>query len=348
MLTFGQVQNSSVANIAGVNVTDPSFAQVVNDAVRQLMELGNWWGTVTAMKGIVCNGCITWPKKVDAVMALSVDNNWVRVSNYWYSFIPISGRFEGLTRNKNWVNGWGHGHHQESVMEISGEQPMFYPPTPSNPFAIQVTADNPADYGNTVTVYGLDSNGMEVSQLRVDGSIQAGEVVTLASVAPTTKTIFSYVSNVAKDITIGSVRAWQAAASQLKTLCAVWGPNQTSPMFLYSRLAVARGAWGVNFNQQGVGHGPYCIDALVKLGYEPVSQPSDILPLGNLDAIKEMVQAIKCQEDTDPAGQRSHEATAVHRLNMELRTRFPIDEIPIQMKAFGTAMPRRHGIGGIF
>ena len=93
---------------------------------------------------------------------------------------------------------------------------MFAGPTPANPFQIQVTADNPADYGETVTLYGLDVNGQEVYSNQFDSTQQAtvnqrGVQLTLAALPPVTSQVFSLVTAVTKSVTTGMVRAWSYA-----------------------------------------------------------------------------------------------------------------------------------------
>ena len=331
MLTLSQIQNSTVANIAGVNVNDPQFASYINDAVRQLMDLGDWWATVVDVKGCIYGGVVTWPTNVQTVLAVNINHQHVPVTNFWYSFSPVGdSAFRELIRNPIWFGGWPHGH-AKRVVEFDGRTPLFAAPTATNPFAIQVTADNPADYGKFVTVYGYDTSGLEVTSNQ-DGIIQRGIRMTLAASAPNTVTAFSMVTHVTKDLTVGNVRAWQYFSPfNNATLCGIFAGGETSPEYLYSKI-----------------HGTRCdktydISALVKLGFVAVQNPSDIVPIGNLDAIKSMVQAIKAREsggDGDQAADK-YETTALRRLNMELNNRFPLDQIKIQNETFSGITPHR-------
>jgi len=227
-----------------------------------------------------------------------------------------------------WRNGQGQG-----AVVFSGSQPLFAGPAPSNPFQIQVTADNPTDYGNTVTIYGYDSNGQEVITARPDGSTQRGIQLTLAAIAPYTPMAFGSVTHVAKDLTVGNVRAFQyLPASGMGILAGIFGGSQTSPEFLYSKLH----RWGCK---------PGCvypISALVKLGFNSVSQPSDILSLDNLDAIKVMVQSMRSREAGDMQTAQAQEVEAIRRLNMQVETRFPLDQVIAKNETFsGAGIGRR-------
>lgn len=324
MITFGQVKSSTVANVAGVNVNDPQFASYVNEAVSMLMNLGNWWGTVQTMTGQIYQGCVVWPHNVTTVLAMDICNQRVRLANYWYQFTPkISGKYAALYRK------FGGYPCQESVVQFSGTTPLFDPPTASNPFALQFTCDNPADYGMTVTVYGVNAaTGTEVFSNRPDGSSQRGLLVTLAAVVATT-VVFSAVTAIVKDVTTGDVRAWQQVAGGNGTCVGIFGGSQTNAEFLFSQLS------SVN---PGLS---YSMSALVKIGFEPVSQDADLLPIGNIEAIKMMIQAIRLRESVNIEGAVGFEKDAVRRLNMELRTRFPDQQTVIAMHAFGTAQPMR-------
>ena len=336
MMTLGQCKKSSIANIAGVNIQDPQFAEYVNDAVQMLMDLGNWWATVVSMKGLVAGGCMTWPQKIDAVLAVNLNHHPERLANFWYSFVPLNGRFSELISNPGFYSEWGRGRQYRNAIEFSGTQPMFAGPTPENCFQIQVTAENPVDYGKTITIYGRDTNGQEVFSSQFDGTqnatvSQRGYQLTLASAATFTTTVFSVVTAVTKDITVGDVLAWAyTSPSGTGQLVGKFHGYQTSPEFLFSRVE------GVERNRI------YLMDALVKLGFEPVTQDSDILTLGNEAAIKSMVQAIRAREAGDDEKGEIYEKTAIRRLNMELFNRFPDEQFVVEY--FQNSTPQRRRI----
>ena len=330
MLTLGQVQNSSVGNIAGVNVSDPQFIAYINEACRVLMDLGDWWATVVQCEGLVYGGSITWPQNVDTVLAINFNHQHALVANFWFSFSPVGDpSFNRLIRDPIWFGSWPNGGRNQRVVEFSGRQALFAPPTATNPFAIQVTADSPADYGKFVTVYGYDTSGLEVTSSQ-NGVVQRGVRMTLASAAPNTGVAFSVVTAITKDVTIGNVRAWQYySPANNATICGIFSGGQTSPEFLYSKVP------GTCPDKT------YRLSALVKLGFESAANSSDILPIGNLEAIKSMVQAIRAREAGDDAKGDEYEKTALRRLNMELNNRFPIDQIKFQNETFSGITPHR-------
>jgi hypothetical protein len=336
MLTLGQIKTGPVGNIAGVNVQDPQFIAYVNEAVETLLDLGDWWATVVSMRGLVYNGCMTWPHKIESVLAINLNGRSERVAGPWYSFVPINSDFASMIERPDFYNAWGRGRHNRSAVEFSGTQPMFSGPTPFNPFQIQVTADNPVDYGKAVTIYGLDTNGQEVFSNQFDGTQgatvpQRGVRLVLSAASTFTTQVFSTVTAVTKDITVGDVRGWQyIPTGSTGALASVWRGSQTSPEFLFSRIS------GAEHNRI------YHMEALVKIGFEPVSQDSDIVCIGNGSAIKSMIQSIRARESGNDADGDKYETTAIRRLNMELNNRFPDQQFVAEDATFsGVNMARK-------
>ena len=319
MLTLGQVKNSEVADVSGVNAQDPQFARYVNQAVRQLAELGDWWGTVEALVGLSYRGNMVWPSGVESVLAINAGHRNVRVANHWYEFIPFAGSMAELFHSHRLHN------RRESVVRFSGTISVFNPPTPANPFSVQVTADNVVDYGNTVTIYGQDSNGLEVVTTRADGSTQRGVQLTLAAATTFTTQIFSSISAVVKDTTVGIVRLWvYSATSPLAVPVAAYLGQETSPAYLFSTLSASH----------GIGH-LFPIEALVKLTPLDATQDADPILIKNISAIKSMVQSIRTRESGDDESADKQEQTAIRRLNMQLNSRFPDEQFVGENNTFG-------------
>jgi hypothetical protein len=338
MLTLAQVQNSPVANIAGVAPTSQQFIDYVNQAVKILMDKGEWFGTVKAMVGTTYKGCMIWPSGVTSVYAVNSGGRHVPAANYWYEFVEWNGQhhhdFENVVRPLG-------GRRPNSVIRFSGTVPVFNNATMANPFQVQATVGLSSDYGKTITIYGQDSNGVEVYSLRPDGSTQRGFLMTLGGLSVTSMA-FSNIDAVIKDLTTAPVSLWVYSPSAPQQIpVAVYQGWETSPQYLFSDL---RGGGNHCFNGQPV---PHCIEALVSISPTPVAQPSDLIQLDCLDAIKMMVQSIRAREGNDGGDADALELTAVRRLNAELQKRFPYQLTPINLRAFGSSHARHYGIGRI-
>ncbi len=338
VLSLAQIKNSSVANVAGVNINDPQFIAYVNEAVRQLVNLGEWWGTVKAMVGTSYRGCMVWPAGVDSVLATNINCRPATVANYWYEFFPLETVLDGTFAGYGYGGGFSDFVSQfpmsqrapKSVVRFSGTTPVFNQPSTSDPFAVQVTADNAVDYGKTVTIYGKDTNGLEIVTLRPDGSTQRGYVLTLSSLSPYTTVTFSEISAVIKDTTVANVRLWvYAPAAPFGTPVAVYSGSETNPQYLFSELTRTLGF--VNSANPCLQR----VEALVKLSPMPVAQDSDLVIIDNIDAIKSMVQSIRAREAGNDDDSNKFELNAVRRLNAELRSRFPNQQVVARCNPVG-------------
>lgn len=332
MLTVAQVKSSSVASVAGVNVNDPQFLLYVNDAVRMLMEMGNnggsraWWGTVQAIEGVAYDNCFVWPANVAAVLGMDCRHHEVPLRNFWYSFVPVQ------PHHHHWIREWdGQRNHRNSVAEFIGETCLYRPiATPTIIQVLGISADN----GKTITIYGTDANGNEVTQLRPDGSTQRGVVLTIGS-TDKTPVAMQTVSAVAKDATVGDLTLveWESVNGIGETL-ARYNAGDINPKFLYSKVK------GVKM--------PVCnMSALVKLGFSAVSQDSDIIPLDNIDAIKSMVQSIRSREAGDEQAGDKFEQTALRRLIAQVNNRFPAEQMVVRFNPIGESAIARRSIKSI-
>ena len=323
MITFAQIQNSSVANVAGVNVNDPQFTQYVNDAVRMLIEMGNgdsrgWWGTVQLIRGTAYDGCMVWPANVAAVLGIKQHNRQVRIANFWHSFTHEEWQAE------HWACDW---HSRRRLVEFDGQTCLFYP-IYNSPTQIAVMAQSPQDAGvASITLYGPDSNGNEVYD-PVLGT--RGITLTPGSANFHTITAMANVTAVAKSATAGPLQLY--AFNQINgvgNLLATYEGGDVNPKFLYSRLERASNC-------------PMNITALVKLGFRAVTNPNDIVPLDSVDAIKSMVQAIRARESGNDDVALRQEKDALRRLVAQVNSHFPKEQFVVAFKPFGNEPPHNH------
>jgi hypothetical protein len=321
MLTLAQVKSSSVASIAGVNVNDPQFTLYVNDAVRMLMELGGggvggsrgWWGTVQAIDGVCYDGCFVWPSNIVTVLGIRTKNGPVELKNFWYSFIEPSEIYGEMAKSYN----------GRPAVEFDG-QTCLYRSIANSPTQIQVLADNAADVGKVVTIYGTDENGAELSYTS-NGVTQRGIPLTVGGQSSFTQSKIAFVEHVAKDITFGKIRLVAYSNGVGNETLAIYNGGDVNPKFLYSRILKACS--------------PVQIKALVKLGFSGVAIDSDIIPLDNIDAIKSMVQSIRAAEAGNVQDAANFERMALRRLVAQVNSRFPLEQTSVQVKPFGMGDP---------
>jgi hypothetical protein len=353
MLTLGEVRNSSrVRRIAGSCSGTSDFTDAVNDATRMLANRGNWWGTVKRICACVyCPDQIVWPRQVSEVLAIKRCNRTLPLLNHWAEFSDLDSHdllsywggvgWEWSFGPSSILGGAHHSGVQGNLVSIfnpissadgvNGVYLRFYP-----------TAQN--DVGKTITVFGVDSNGEELRSDRPDGTVQDGIVTTLtlpfATMPASSRNVNTvrHVTRVVKDATDGPLYAYQYRATDNVLLdLARYEASETNPQYQTTRLGG---------NHLGAsGSCPAMVTALVKLRHIDAVYDNDPLAIDNLDAIALMIQAIKNSDAFDPQQSAAMEARAIHEMNLELNTHLPLNQIPVAFSAFGTALPRRAGIG---
>lgn len=315
MLTLAQVKASSVAKVAGVNVSDPEFTNYVNDAVRMLMELGNggargWWGTVQVIDGVAYDGCFVWPSNVVAVLAINSVAGSIPVKNHWYSFLN-----NPQDMCQEYIG--------KPTVEFVGQTCTFRS-IASSPSLLRVSYSS-ADIGKKVTIYGTDSTGLELTS-----GGHRGFTFVLGTTDVTTALV-AHVSEVVKDVTSADVHLYTSSAdTALIERIATYRTGDTNPKFLYSHV-VPNCASGCTRT----------IRALVKLGFQAVYGDYDLIPIDNIDAIKSMVQSIRSREGGDVAAANAHEKDALRRLVAQVNSRFPLEQTVAQVRPFGLSTPNR-------
>lgn len=275
--------------------SSPEYVSLLNDAVRQLLNIGDWWATVQTMIGCVYDRRIVWPGAIDSVLSIEVNKEVVPIQNFWYQFVPTATRCP-----------------QFPVVEFDGTTPVFRLSTDSNGILLFKTT-NLADIGKTVTVYYNDEN----NQPRL-------QVLTLAE-AGVQSPLMSSLTAIVKDITVGNVGAyWFRPGEGIVNMAGNYRPNETAPEYLFSRL---RGGICPTTTH------PLQIKAIVKRGYEPMVLDTDACLIDNEDALRDMVQAIKRREAGAMDESGAFELNAIRRLNHQLRNRFPNQQTVVSLNA---------------
>jgi hypothetical protein len=320
MITLGQLKQGPVSNVAGVNVNDPQFVQYVNEAVQNLMDLSTassrgWLGTIQAIEGTSYDGCFVWPANVISVLGVKTEcHGTLNISNSWYSYVrPKKVHYD-------MINKW----QGNPTVEFEGQTCLFRS-IKDVPTQILALCDNVADVGKTITIYGKDYQGKELFST-YNGNTQRGLVLTLGQSATSSNispTAISVVTDIAKNITIGSVRLFAYSPSQINDEIAYYSAGDVNPKFLYSRLVHGRAKY------------PFKVEALVKIGFSGVSADADIIPIDCESAIKSMVQSIRSREAGEVEIADAHEKTALRRLANQANSRFQLEQVAVSVKAFG-------------
>lgn len=330
MLTFGELKTIGAFLRVAANCPSASnFTSLVNDATRQLMRRGSWWGTVQPMQGCVHDGCIVWPRMVDTVLALNICHRPLYLANHWFQFMHWDDSCNGMYRDfKNHRHPW--------VSDTDGTLPVYRPIPEGIALNLRLYIDNAKDAGKTVTLFGIDGNGQTIITDRPDGTTQEGVVLTLAVPFVQTTFPFRHLNRVLKAITVGNVRLYAVDGNGVQLDMAVYAPNETSPDYIRNRIRGFRGA-----HVPSGCHVPSTtchlrqIQALVSLAFVPVVNDQDLVLIENVDALAMMVQSIKYREQGDPGNAANYERLAFRELNYEMRQRFPDEQVIVRFRPFG-------------
>ncbi len=322
MITFRQLKTGAVGRASGLNVEGCDFLRYCNDAVRQLMNRGNWWATVQIMTGCVRDNCIVWPRGVAAILALNTCRDHTIVHNKWFSFRPLDSSWHSEMENYN-RNGWAG----DLITESLNTTPVFNP-IKSEGFTIRFFISQPSDAGKTVTVYGTDANGQNIRTQRADGTIQDGVQVALANPSVDTPFAIRHVSRMVKSETDGEVRAYQYNVAQGFMLdLALYQPSELNPEYVTSRIIGCRRGNFSGCTER--------VSAMVKLGFIPFKFNDDLVQIDNEDAIRDMLLSIRKKEQGDVAASRAFEISSFRELNYQMKNLFPYEQFVVNFVPFG-------------
>jgi len=337
LMNFGELKTSSILNIAGVSPNNPDFRRLVNESVRRLMDRGDWDGLIVPIYVCVSGGCVVWPRYVGHVRQL----NWcgrrhVEIHNVWWDFLPFD-KHSGWSSNSWWGwmdGGWRYG---RSSMVNQSRSPVFQD-IQGDGRTIRAYNDSPLDNNKTVRIFGEDNNGQRLMTTGA-GPWQDGIALTLKAPFVETPINIRRIDRVIKDMTNGPVRLYASniSAGVLEDV-AYYEPSETNPEYLRSRLhlpCMTNTCNGVTTNVQSV-------IALVKLQFVPVFADTDPVLIGNITALKHMVQCIRCEEAQDVQTARSFLVMAIDELNQELANANPETQIPVDLGELGH---NQHHIG---
>jgi hypothetical protein len=332
-LTLGAARNARrLKQISGVCTTSSDFVDILNDSTEALMDRGSFWNTIKVLRGCIYNNCITWPRSVGTVLAMNRCGQSVPPKNGWYNYDAVLPEHV-----HHWNRCGAFPCASDLALVDGGTSPVFNQIPCLNPRYLRFYITQPSDVGKTITVFGVDGNGLDILTTRSDGTIQPGIVLSLAIPFVQTPILISRVDRIIKDETDGPVYARQFDGAHLFDM-ATYGPNETLPDYRTSRIQSSGCA--SNCNQW-----PSQISAFVKIQFIPVVHDDDEVQIENLEAQALAIQSIKLSDSFDSQAAETMMSRAVHVLNLQLRTKLPIDQIPVNFSPQGTAHLSRRKIG---
>jgi hypothetical protein len=309
--TLGSVRPIIARITQGGDCADSAYLiSIINEAQQRLLMKGKFANTKVLYNFCSYDACITLPRELGAVLAISLCQGVRRVQNEWFEFIPGVG-VQGLT-----------GYDCNPSLVPRGTSSLFHDICGNK--KLRIYADLTEADGAQILVRGLDENGNAVQTL-VDGQWIMGEYISLTGTPQISNATFSYVESVSKPITKGFIRLYQVDPDNLssQSISGLYAPSETLPSYrryFYAPLS-GNGSCGCSGSSSMTTSDPVpkVVSILAKRNYVPVYNDDDDLVITNIPALKAMCQAIEKYEANSLAEAKAFEDLAVSYLDEELK-----------------------------
>lgn len=331
-LTLKDVRVSELPETLGLCQTDiPRIAMAVNTATRRLIYAGGETGFAGCWRPVRYNvdrtsPYITLPRQFARMINLSVCGVGSRLHNAFFEYLPGG---PGLKTNPNCCQDW--------CGEVAGYEranvPTMTELTATNQY-LRAYITDARDVNLRLLVSGLDQNGNRIYSM--DGlNNMDGFFLTLFSPFVTSAFIVTQIDSIQKDITYGDVLLKQVdATTGAEVLLARYAPNEINPSY---RRYIVTGLPATCCSNPPPASQLVAVAGLAKLEYVPVSQDTDQLLIGNLDALIAECQAVRYSKlDTPNAAVleiKSHR-TAIRMLQNEQRHYEGEQELSVVVNSF--------------
>lgn len=274
-------------------------------------------------------------------MAINKCGHSIPPKNHWYGFSSVLPS-DVIAHNQN-CGQLGMGGCWGDIAAVDNDTTAVFNQIPClNDRYVRWYPSQPTDVGKTVTIFGIDTNGQTIRSTRDDGTIQDGLVMALDLPYVQTTFLVRRIDRVIKQATDGPVHGYQFDGQTLYDLAA-YDASETLPEYRQSRIVS-----GCVTNSCNASCCTASITALVKLKFIPALRDDDLVLIDNLDALAIGMQSIKQSDAYDHAGAEVAMARAVHTLNLDLRDKLPIDQIPVKVHYYGVNPTRRTRIGQVW
>jgi hypothetical protein len=327
--------------VLGICPDHPSFLKLLNQALPRLMNAGLYVDQTQLYRFCTSKACITLPRQFSTFEVVDVCNHPAQVRNQWFEFLENG---PGMTTLSQSCSGTGTGGCHGMNVHPRGRGFAGFGDLTFEESRIRLFPTQAADAGKYITVRGYDSNGNWV--LTSGGNVE-GEAMRLAFPYVDSVTVWGkqQFRQVIKAITKGFVKAYVYDANDESgdpTLCPIasWEPSETLPDY---RRYLIPAIEGMGSGCSGVTGEPVKVDVIARLQHVDVVSDLDILPIGNIPALKLGMLAIQKEERGDLEGAR----IALYGSFDPIRRRFVGGAIPTledELEAFagsGTVIPLR-------
>lgn len=301
-VTFADAQNSRLPSQVGSCPTDQRFIDLLNEAQQRLLFCGMWWGCVQKWRFCATDGCVALPSQFATLEAVAVCGRPIALRDQFYEFldngfgirgqtvVSTSGTTSPCCGGVSGVCGV-----QEALYR--GHYPTFADINPTGK-KVQLVCDKITDVGKPVLVLGYDDNNNWIRTTQ-NGVVLDGEIVLLAQ-APGNISVnnFSVVTDLQPPANLDG-QWWlyeYTVATAAQRLIGQYQYFDVRPHFAryFFPSIITQTTTSGTCSQ-------VLVEALVKLEFIPVKNPTDYLIIANLPALKEMMMALQKAEDEPDA-----------------------------------------------
>lgn len=320
--------------------TDSRTVEYINEAQRRLLESGKWKGTYGKFTICATNGCITWPRQIETIETVAVNDTVGTVRNQWFEFLESG---YGLLDNKDNVG--------VQILD-RGESPVHTDLTGNGSFSttgnnLMIFSPVASDAGKKITIKGYDYNGnwirLTTSTTDASATSHDGDIITLAHGYALSSKIFKTITSIQKDITEQPVTVYERTntAGDPLVIREIAKLEADETISSYRRSLIPSLAGGKKCD--GDTDGKTSVTVIAKLRFIDAVDDSDILLVSDLYAIKNMAIAIKLEENRDFGAAGEYRGLAFDSLQNQLANHTGDGVVPvIQLTNLNT-----HGGGGI-
>jgi len=292
-LTLADIK-TPISKVLSMASTDSRVVDYINEAQERLLYKGKWPGTYARYRITTDDGMITWPRQLETIEAVAIDDVPGVVRNRWFEFLDSG---PGILESTD-----GVGRQlidQDTAASFSditgtGKKLRLYTDT--------LTAS--VDTGTKILLQGYDDDGKWIRTQ--DGSDYVdGEYVTMTSSYVETVKNFSSLSGVQKPDTKGNVtvKEYNVSADTVRTI-AEYEPLENLPTYRRSMVP------GITKDTT--------LTVAGKLRFIPAENDTDWLHINNQPALKLMVMAVRKEENNILEEAVAYEARALQALQDQL------------------------------
>lgn len=341
-LTLQDVSNSRIPDVLGYCRGDwPRLSSIVNQATQELMgvasETGWWGGWDKVVLNMPCGEFyITFPAHYSRMINIALCRWPIPIFNEFYEVLEAGIGLQDTCQGK-------YGCGIQAAFERQAV-PTVVDLTATNQY-LRVYITDARDINKRIIFLGAkDANGVGIYSTDIQHQIQGFPLVFNQPFATSSFIVTSFTA-VAKDVTYGDVILKQVdATTGVEVQLSRYTPQQTNPVFrrYYLQGGCPQPSNATPPTRQ--------VTAMAKYEYRPVSEPTDLLLISNIPALKAKCEAIRFSEIDNPNSQAMallKHRQAVKILNQELAGM--TGESPaVNLAVFGTAKLERQMIGSLY